>query len=421
MKKMKIQKVTEPITYIGDVRSFGVIGDPGCDGLGTQNMKVYAGALEQTAKDELTLVVGDLVPEGTKKYYEDICTLTEVVAENHVYGLRGNHDTGAYTECFGLHNYALVAKRFALIVIDNAKRCFEEEGLRLVEQVLAMDEVEQAVIAFHIPLPNHFIQNAVSEEEFDRLKAAYSAEKSKVKYLLCGHVHSWFVDEVDGITMICTGGGGAMIEDVSEHIRACDINHHVVHFYLEKDALCYRVCDLAEDCYPRERKSPVLKSRLEETITGELMAHFKYLLFADRAKRRGFDRVANLFEALADSEYRHAKNFYSVLERPAAFMEAIEGFIPTEQFEYKTMYKMMADYARQTRNPLTVQAYTGAAAAEKVHAELLKEAADIEDFQTDIVYVCPICGFVMAGEDVPDRCAVCGAPKKQYLVFKAEE
>ena len=101
--------------------------------------------------------------------------------------------------------------------------------------MLAMDEVSQVVIAFHIPVPNHFIRNAVPEGEFARLKEAYGAWKEKVAYLVCGHVHSRFIDEVDGIPLICTGGGGAMIEDVSEEIKACDVEHHMIHFMKRRD------------------------------------------------------------------------------------------------------------------------------------------------------------------------------------------
>lgn len=61
-------KVTNPITRLPLVNSIGVIGDPGCEGLGTYNMKVYAGALEESSKDDITLIAGDLVPEGTRHY-----------------------------------------------------------------------------------------------------------------------------------------------------------------------------------------------------------------------------------------------------------------------------------------------------------------------------------------------------------------
>ena len=40
MDKRWMQKVDQEITRLAGVRSMGVIGDPGCEGLGTYNMKV---------------------------------------------------------------------------------------------------------------------------------------------------------------------------------------------------------------------------------------------------------------------------------------------------------------------------------------------------------------------------------------------
>lgn len=421
MATKRLVQVLEPIVRLKNVHSMGVIGDPGCEGLGTYNMKVYAGALEESSRDDITLIVGDLVPAGTDHHYRTIQDLTEVLAGNPVYCLRGNHDTGAYSDYFGLKNYALLTDDFAVIVLDNAVRSFEEEGLSLLRQVLSMEEVEQAVIAFHIPVPNHFIQNCVSEEEFGRLKDAYGPWKNKVKYLLCGHVHSRFEDVVDGIPLICTGGGGAMIEDVSKDIRACDVEHHIVHFYLEGGKLCHKIADLLEDCYKREREDGILSRKLEETVQGELLAHFNYLMFADRAERRGMERIASLFRALAASEYYHARSFFSILDQPAPFAETIQTYEPGETFEYSHFYRMLAQYAKDHDSPLAEQAYAGAAMAEKVHGELLKQAADMENFGEERIYVCPVCGYVMVGDAAPERCPVCGGPKKQYEVYGSNE
>ncbi len=419
MERKKMQNVQEQIVRLKDVHSIGVIGDPGCEGLGTYNMKVYAGALEEAGKDDITLIAGDLVPAGTDHYYQMIREMTEALAVNDVYALRGNHDTGAYTQYFGRKNYALLAEHFAVIVLDNAVRAFEEEGLALLAEVLAMEEVQQAVLAFHIPVPNHFILNCVSEEEFSRLREAYAPWKDKVRYLLCGHVHSCFEDQVDGIPLICTGGGGAMIEDVSKEIRACDVEHHVVHFRETDGALEYHITNLAEDCYGRERKDKILEQRLMETVQGELLAHLKYLTFADRARRRGIQPIANLFQALAASEYYHARNFYAVIDQTPAFRESVGTYVPGEQFEYERMYRMLGEYAREHQEPLAEQAYAGASAAEKEHAALLKEASDPEHFTKETVYVCPICGYVMAGDEAPQRCPVCGGPSRQFEVYAA--
>lgn len=417
MGQGKMIAVQQPVFRVEGVHSIGVIGDPGCEGLGIYNMKIYASALEETAQDDITLVVGDLVPVGTPYHYRTICDMTRVLAENDVYALRGNHDTGAYADYFGRKNYALLAERFALVVLDNAERSFEEEGLTLLSQVLDMEEVTKVIVAFHIPVPNHFIQNCVSQMEFERLRQAYEPHREKMAYLLCGHVHSRFVDEVDGIPLICTGGGGAMIEDVSESIRAWDVEHHVVHFYEEEGALRFRIADLPENGYSRERDDPLLRQQLEATVQGELLAHFRYLMFADRAQRRGMEHIAQLFRALAASEYYHARSFFSVLEQPAPFKDTARGFIPGEAFEYEHLYPMLAAYARDHGAPLAEQAYLGAARAEKKHGALLKDSAEPDGAEPGPVYVCPICGYIMTGGSIPDSCPVCGGPRRQYEAF----
>ena len=415
----KIISVQQPILRAEGVHSIGVIGDPGCEGLGSYNMKIYAGALQETARDDITLVVGDLVPVGTPHHYRTICGMTRALAENDVYALRGNHDTGAYADYFGRKNYALLADRFALVVLDNAARAFEEEGLALLSQVLDREEVRQVIVAFHIPVPNHFIQNSVSQQEFARLQRAYAPHREKVAYLLCGHVHSRFVDEVDGLPLICTGGGGAMIEDVSESIRAWDVEHHVVHFYEEDGVLRFRIADLPESGYSRERDDPLLQRQLEATVQGELLAHFRYLMFADRARRRGMEDIAQMFQALAASEYYHARSFFSVLEQPAPFKDTARGFIPGEAFEYEHLYPMLAAYARAHGDPLAEQAYLGAARAEKKHAVLLEQSAEPNKDGPGPIYVCPICGYIMTGDSIPENCPVCGGPRRQYEVFGA--
>lgn len=91
--------------------------------------------------------------------------------------------------------------------------------------------------------------------------------------------------------------------------------------------------NLNENGYKKEGRDPILKEKLEEAVHGEMMAHLRYWTFADWARKRGMIKIANLFEALTESEYRHARNFYAVIEQPAAFLEMIETFIPEEEFE----------------------------------------------------------------------------------------
>lgn len=411
-----IRRVENEIITLPHVKRVGILGDPGCEGLGTYNLKVYAGALEACAKDDITLAVGDLVPIGGDRFYREISAFTESVAGNPVYTLRGNHDTGEYEKYFGRCNYCILAESFAIVVLDNAFRKFDDEGLALLARILNRKDVSAVIVAFHIPLPNRFIKNSVSEEELARLKAAYSAHRGKVKYFICGHVHSRFEDEMDGIPLVCTGGAGARIEDVSEEIRASDVEHHVVHMTVTGGTLTHQFEYLSPDGYAAEREDAILRERLEETVKGELFAHLKYLMYAGRAHMRGYEKLARLFEALAESEFCHARNFYAAYALPSAFADCPAEFIKGEKFEYEQFYRMMEEYAAETKAPVSENAYRGAAAAERVHAKFLEKAKVVEDFDEGTVYVCPICGHVMAGE-APDRCPVCGGPKHQFKEY----
>lgn len=413
----KIQKIKERIIVRKDVKSFSVIGDPGCEGLGTVMLQTYASALMQASENDMILVVGDLVPIGEISHYNKICELTNVVSKKDVYVLRGNHDTGDYESIFGYYDYAIVCESFTIVILDNAFRQFSEEGLLLLKEILSKDEHKNVILAFHIPIPNHYTKNAVSEEELEKLKTVYTPWKEKIKYFVCGHVHSCFEDLVDEIPYICTGGGGAMIEDVSEHIKASDVEHHIVRFYYENSNLAHKFVEIGDIPYRTEIQDTINKDRLMESVKGELFAHLYYLTFAERAKRRGYHYISNLFQALAESEYRHARNFFTLLDRPESFDKTIETYIPNEVFEYDKLYKMMASYAEEQEFLLTKQAYQVASAAEKIHAKLMKEATELDEFSTEKLYVCSICGYIMEESTAKERCPACGAPAREYLIF----
>ena len=182
--------------------------------------------------------------------------------------------------------------------------------------------------------------------------------------------------------------------------------------------LSHRVVDLEGIPYSREVQDKVLREEIEGALAGELMAHFKYLTYADRARRRGYEKTANLFEALAESEYRHARSFYNLIEKHTAFTSEADKYTAREKFEAENLYPMLSEYASGQGKILCSQAFSDAGEAEKVHARLLSEVSEnIEGYPHDTIYVCPVCGYVMAGEQAPERCPVCGAPSKSFKKF----
>ncbi len=277
-------------------RSLCIIGDPGCDGLSSYSMRVYEEALRCARPDELTLVAGDLVPAGEASYYETFRQVTDTFARGEVLVLRGNHDTGAYTDAFGSETYAVDCDGFTLIVLDNSARLFTEASLQLLRDVLPT--VKRAVVAFHIPLPNPVCGNSVPESEAAKLLETIKPYRDRVAWFVCGHVHSRFVAACGGVPMVCTGGGGAFIEDVSPSIRATDVTHHVVRLEINNagDIAC-DVIDLPPS-EPTER-GPILESSLRNVVSEELLAHLRYLFLAERAAGRGDKASAALLRDLA--------------------------------------------------------------------------------------------------------------------------
>lgn len=117
-------KVENQVNLIGRVRSFTIMGDPGCDGLGVEIMTTFAKALSGAPAD-FSLILGDLVPFGSEEFYKYIRGLIDDLSPHPVYALCGNHDTGYYARYFGLANYALAGEDLLLVALDNSKRVFE--------------------------------------------------------------------------------------------------------------------------------------------------------------------------------------------------------------------------------------------------------------------------------------------------------
>ena len=219
--------------YVNGLKSFSFIGDPGCDGLGAEIMSIFHLALSNSSGD-IVLIGGDVVPNGTKHFYEIVSEIIEGATEKPVYVLCGNHDTAFYEQYFGEKDYYICSDDLLLIVLDNSKRVFSEHTLELLSQALSKDTRDNIVITFHIPPPNSVTGNSVSREEWDKVRNIVAPYQSRVKYYLCSHIHSYFEDTVDGIKLIASGGGGARIEEISGIETPYN---HWVEFYFDNDGL----------------------------------------------------------------------------------------------------------------------------------------------------------------------------------------
>ncbi len=158
------------------------------------------------------------------------------------------------------------------------------------------------------------------------------------------------------------------------------------------------------------------ESNLKDAFAGESQANRKYLAFSKKAKEEGFEQVAKLFKAAAESETIHALNHLKILgvgDTKRNLSDAIKG----ETYEFTEMYPGFIEEARGENNTEAVDSFRWANDVEKIHAEIYKRALDAVDAGDDLkaaeYNLCENCGYIAEGE-APEGCPVCGFPKNQF-------
>lgn len=179
----------------------------------------------------------------------------------------------------------------------------------------------------------------------------------------------------------------------------------------------------------------ITEQNLINAFGGESMAHMRYLHFAVKAKKEGYNNVARLFEAIAHAEYIHAGDHYQELKHlnggfvansmgafgPGDTLKNLEHGIAGETFEITEMYPVYMETAKFQEEKGALRTFEWAYITEKEHKKLFEKAKKSVDKKKDVeldpVQVCEICGFTLEG-DAPDKCPTCGAKKEQFKSFE---
>lgn len=171
------------------------------------------------------------------------------------------------------------------------------------------------------------------------------------------------------------------------------------------------------------KKSETYKN-LQTAFAGEAGARVKYQFYASRAKKDGYEQIAELFTETSDNEKEHAKLWYKYLNNGAVgdtrtnLKLAAEG----EYYEWADMYAEFAKIARKEGFNEIAAKFEEVAAIEKEHEEryrkLMKNIDDDVVFKSDKVTVwkCRNCGHIFIGEEAPETCPVCAHPRAFFEI-----
>lgn len=416
-----VVKIENKINFIHKVTSFIILGDPGCDGLGVEIMTTFAKAMN-CAHSDFKVILGDLVPFGLEEFYKHIFGIINDVSKNPVYTLCGNHDSDYYVAYFGLKNYILVNDDLLIVVLDNSKRIFEAETLDFLEGALKEFKRKNILVLFHIPPPNSFSTNCMKRDEWQKLRAVMDPYKNSIKYILSGHVHSYFEDDLDGYKTVVSAGGGARLDFFGRLPDKNSSFHHVLRFYFDKNyELKYEYISLADKSYDREIKNEKTRRYLNEVFKNEAMAYIRYQFFADDAHEKGFLGLEKLFRALSKSAFYHAKNYFSVLNKLQGIGYNLKESLAIEKTDRDEIGSKYLPYSVKAKSALTQYAFGEAYGAKNNYSGLLPEALKAykkgEDVGRHSYYVCTSCGNTGRVEGELEHCPICGAPPDKIITI----
>jgi len=159
------------------------------------------------------------------------------------------------------------------------------------------------------------------------------------------------------------------------------------------------------------------KENLEEAFAGESQASRRYLFFAEKADSEGLTQIARLFRAAAEAETVHARNHLKAMDGIGATGDNLKESIGGESYEFTEMYPGFIEQAKVENNQKAEITFNYANKVEKVHHGLYRKALELleagQEARDEPYFVCPVCGYTVAGE-APEKCPVCGTPRKMF-------
>ncbi|MEG2353443.1 MAG: rubrerythrin family protein [Clostridium sp.] len=177
------------------------------------------------------------------------------------------------------------------------------------------------------------------------------------------------------------------------------------------------------------KESQTLKNLLR-TFSGECRARNKYYLYAEVARKEGYEDIANVFEETANNEYAHCREVFNrYLKINGTTLENLKDAIMGESSENKSIYKDFEEVARREGFNEIADFYKELREVEEHHQKRYEDLANkIEGgmiFKNDnpIKWQCMNCGYIHIGKEAPLVCPLCKYPIsyfRQYCGVRGE-
>lgn len=173
-----------------------------------------------------------------------------------------------------------------------------------------------------------------------------------------------------------------------------------------------------------ELKGSKTEKNLYRTFAGESRARNKYNLYAEKARKDGYQWVGEIFDTTAHNEFAHAREVYNkYLCLLGTTKENLIDAIMGETEEYKVLYKKFEMEAREEGFMDIADFYKELREVEEHHEERFKNLFDkLEDGTMfkgpeESKWICMNCGYVHEGMDAPLVCPLCKYPRAYFKPY----
>jgi rubrerythrin len=154
------------------------------------------------------------------------------------------------------------------------------------------------------------------------------------------------------------------------------------------------------------------EDNIQVAFGGESKANRRYTFFAERAEEEGFPQIAKLFRAVAEAESIHARNHLNAADAIGSTKDNLFAASLGEQEEYKKMYPMFIEKAREEKNDRAERTFEWANNVEVIHHGYFEEALaavrEGNQLAETTYYVCQVCGNTVSGQP-QEICPICGS------------
>ena len=172
-----------------------------------------------------------------------------------------------------------------------------------------------------------------------------------------------------------------------------------------------------------ELKGSKTEANLNAAFAGESMARNKYDYFASAAKKEGYEQISAIFSETAHNEKEHAKMWFKLLnDGIGTTADNLKAAAAGENYEWTEMYAEFAKTAKEEGFDKIAFMFEKVADIEKHHEERYLAFLDMLNkgavfvCEDVVVWRCRNCGHLHIGKSAPQVCPVCAHPQAYFEV-----